>query len=249
MANRIRPNNIVVGQRFGKLVVTVAPPTQKITEDCLCQCECGTVKKFRVHNLIGGMSTSCGCTHSGWRSCNLLGRKFGRLTVVGQSFRQGKRRVWPCSCECGKTAYVITNKLLSGWTHSCGCLSSEITSHINLKHGCAKNGNLTPEYRLWLNAKRRAQQKDVPFTIKISDVKIPDKCPLLEIPLVVGSKGHNPNNVSVDEVVPGQGYTPSNFQIISWRANTIKNTATVEELELLVSNLRLQRERLSERTS
>lgn len=248
MANRVRPSNVVVGQRFGKLIVTVAPTTQKMADECVCQCDCGTVKKFRVHNLVGGMSTTCGCTHSGWHSRNLLGRKFGRLTVVGQSFRQGKRRVWPCSCECGRTTYVVTNRLLSGHSQSCSCLSVDINAAIHRKHGGAVGGQLTPEYRLWLNAKRRAQEKGVEFTIRVSDVRIPEKCPLLGVPLVLNGPLQS-NSASVDEVVPGLGYIPQNFQIISWRANTIKSDATIEELETLIANLKLQRERLSERTS
>lgn len=247
MANHIRPSNVVVGQRYGKLVVTVAPETPKMTDDCTCQCECGTVKQFKVHNLVGGMSTSCGCSSSNWGSRNLLGKKFGHLTVIGQSFRQGKRRYWPCICECGKTTHIITNKLLSGHTQSCGCFKT-IVGGYNETHGLSKNGQLTPEYRLWLNAKRRAEKKKVPFTLRISDIKIPAFCPLLGIPLKINS-GFSPNTASVDEVIPGLGYTPNNFQIISWRANTIKNDATIQELEMLVANLKIQCERLNERTS
>ena len=247
MANHVRPSNVVVGQRFGNLVVTVSPSTPKMTDDCMCQCKCGTVKKYRVHNLVGGMSTSCGCSNSGWRSRNLLGKKFGRLTVVGKSFREGKRRYWPCLCECGLNYHVPTNKLLSGHTKSCGCLRTDLGC-LKETHGQSKNGQLTFEYRLWLNAKRRARDKGVPFTITLNHIVIPKICPLLGIPLTSGIQG-SPNNASVDEVVPGLGYIPENFQIISWRANTIKNDATLEELELLTANLKIQRERLSEITS
>jgi hypothetical protein len=241
MSNRIRPSNVIVGQRFGKLVVTIAPINQKMSADCTCQCLCGTVKIFRIHNLVGGMSTSCGCSSSGWGSRNLLGKKFGRLTVTGQSFRQGKRRVWPCQCECENRITVPTNKLLSGHTKSCGCFRKD-SSGRNETHGQSKHGQLTPKYRLWLRAKRRAQEKGVIFTLQLSDIEIPNCCPLLGVPL-------DNSNLSVDEVIPGQGYTPQNFQIISFRANTIKNDATLEELETLTANLRFQRERLSERTS
>jgi hypothetical protein len=247
MANHVRPSNVVVGQRFGKLIVTVTPETPKMTDACTCQCDCGTTKQYQVHNLVGGMSTSCGCSSSNWGSRNLLGKKFGRLTVVGQSFRQGKRRYWPCSCECGNTVHIVTNRLLSGHTKSCGCLKIDMGGQ-NETHGLSKNGKLTPEYRLWLNAKRRALKKNVRFDLEISDIVIPTHCPLLGIPLKTGS-GFSPDTASVDEVIPGLGYTPTNFQIISWRANTIKSDATIQELEMLVANLKIQCERLNERTS
>jgi hypothetical protein len=136
---------------------------------------------------------------------------------------------------------------MTGHTKSCGCLQVNMGGR-NETHGQSKNGQLTPEYCLWLKAKRRARDKEVPFNITLDDIVIPTHCPLLGIPLILDVK-HNPNSPSVDEVVPGLGYVPGNFQIISWRANTIKNDATLEELQTLTANLKLQRERLSERTS
>lgn len=247
MPNHIKPSGVMIGQKFGKLVVMEAPSSQKMTDDCLCQCLCGSIKRVRVHNLVGGMSTSCGCSSSGWRNRKLLGRKFGKLTVCGNSFRQSKKRLWPCTCDCGASASIATNKLLSGHTKSCGCLVQEVMQQRST-HGCSRNGELTPEYRLWQNARRRAKIKNVPFSLLPSDIKIPSHCPLLGVPLILASKAQA-NQPSIDEVIPGKGYINGNFQIISHRANTLKNDATIEELELLISNLKLQRERLSERTS
>ena len=48
---------------------------------------------------------------------NLIGEKFGRLTVIEEADSNIKyRRAWRCKCECGNTKYVIvsTGELKSG---------------------------------------------------------------------------------------------------------------------------------------
>jgi len=55
---------------------------------------------------------------------DLTGNRFGRLTVVADSGeRPGRRVLWDCVCDCGKSTRVTTDSLRSGHTRSCGCLS------------------------------------------------------------------------------------------------------------------------------
>lgn len=56
---------------------------------------------------------------------------------------------WCCKCDCGNEVLVVSIYLLNGDTKSCGCLKYRIV------HGCAKVGQLTPEYRVWHNMKTR----------------------------------------------------------------------------------------------
>ena len=51
---------------------------------------------------------------------NLLGQRFGRLTVIEET-RKGKYVAWRCKCDCGNTTIVISHYLLSGKIVSCGC--------------------------------------------------------------------------------------------------------------------------------
>lgn len=59
---------------------------------------------------------------------DLIGKRFGRLTVVEKVFvkevgkSKAKRQFWKCLCDCGNTVYVDTGHLNSGQTRSCGCL-------------------------------------------------------------------------------------------------------------------------------
>lgn len=56
---------------------------------------------------------------------DLIGRKFGRLTVVAAaSPALDNQRRWRCECSCGSTKPVIvtTGRLNSRNVRSCGCL-------------------------------------------------------------------------------------------------------------------------------
>lgn len=63
---------------------------------------------------------------------DLVGRRFGRLTVVA---RTGERKhanvVWECVCDCGETKNVPSPYLRNGKTTSCGCLRRELTIRKN----------------------------------------------------------------------------------------------------------------------
>lgn len=96
-----------------------------------------------------------------------------------------------------------------------------------------------PVKRLIQNARRRARQKGLPFCLTEEDLAKPDRCPILNIPLIYGSRRCNDDHsASLDRIVPEKGYTASNTWIISRRANTIKNNATAEELEKVAEALR-----------
>lgn len=58
----------------------------------------------------------------------MLGKKFGRLTVINESDkRSGKRRklMYDCICDCGNLHTVCGESLRNGGIQSCGCLYRE----------------------------------------------------------------------------------------------------------------------------
>lgn len=64
-------------------------------------------------------------------------------------------------------------------------------------------------------------------------------CPLLGLKLTYANcAGNNTpqNYATLDKIDPTKGYVPGNVQILSYRANTLKNSATLEELKLIVQN-------------
>jgi hypothetical protein len=88
-------------------------------------------------------------------------------------------------------------------------------------------------YNALMGAKTRARQKGVPFDISVADIHIPDKCPVLGIPLVWGDRLSN-NTPSVDRVIPEKGYVKGNCVVISMKANRLKNNASEEDLRAIL---------------
>ena len=86
--------------------------------------------------------------------------------------------------------------------------------------------------------RRRCKKAGVPFDLLVEDITVPERCPLLGIPLFRGGGVTSDNTPSVDRIDPSKGYTHDNVHVVSWRANRIKQNATLEELVLLTDNLR-----------
>lgn len=98
-----------------------------------------------------------------------------------------------------------------------------------------RHKNIIP-YML-IGCKSRAKSKGIEFTITCSDVSLPTHCPILGIELKKNSS-KQPNSPSLDRVDNTKGYIPGNVRIISARANSIKNDATIEELEAIIKYMK-----------
>lgn len=85
---------------------------------------------------------------------------------------------------------------------------------------------------MWRRAKNRSAQYGVPFDIDVEDIVIPNKCPILFIPLKEnkGKPGAYRDSPSLDKIVPELGYVKGNIQVISQMANQMKFNATPQEL-------------------
>lgn len=72
---------------------------------------------------------------------NLIGMKFGELTVIEYAESSKEGVYWNCQCSCGNTTKVLGSRLVSGKTKSCGHLKTE-SKHLNENIG-KKFGRLT----------------------------------------------------------------------------------------------------------
>jgi hypothetical protein len=96
----------------------------------------------------------------------------------------------------------------------------------------------TLSQQLLRNASKRAKDKGLVFSIVKEDIVIPDVCPLLGIKIMIANHTANDNSPSLDRIIPEKGYTKENIQVVSQRANRIKDNASLEELETITENLR-----------
>lgn len=93
-----------------------------------------------------------------------------------------------------------------------------------------------PEKSILLKIRGRARKIGIPFDLELSDIVIPEVCPILGIPFRVNFKNKIAfyDSMSIDRVDPKLGYVKGNVRIISMKANSVKNNATLEELRMIV---------------
>jgi hypothetical protein len=89
--------------------------------------------------------------------------------------------------------------------------------------------------------KWRANKRGLEFDLEASDISIPEKCPVLGIPLksTYGQsnkrRGDRDSAPSIDRIDNSRGYTRDNIIIVSGKVNRIKSNASVDELETIAS--------------
>lgn len=123
----------LTGLKFGKLTVIeeiVVFETQK-RKKLRCICDCGNEILSRKDSILSGKTKSCGCS----QVKDLIGKTFGRLTVIEFCENRGNHNecLWLCKCCCGKEKIVTGTNLKSGNVKSCGCLKEESLSLIYSK--------------------------------------------------------------------------------------------------------------------
>ena len=103
----------------------------------LCQCSCGKQFITTGNYLRNGTTKSCGClrNESNYNrfKIDLVGKKFGLLTVLEELPTRDKKGYlkYKCQCDCGNICEVQGQYLRSGDTKSCGCLISYGEAKIN----------------------------------------------------------------------------------------------------------------------
>lgn len=150
------------------------------------------------------------------RSCS----KCGREGLIGLDF-------YTSNPECCKKCYNAAAK--------------EIRARklLGLKKTRRAAGHLAdPRYYMLRGAKQRAVQHGWAFDIVLEDIVIPAVCPVLGIPLEPSVGRARDCSPSIDRIESAYGYVRGNIRVISYRANLLKNNATIEELVLVLADLR-----------
>lgn len=93
----------------------------------------------------------------------------------------------------------------------------------------AYHATVSKQKRMLGSAKSRANKKGREFSIELSDITVPTTCPVLGTPMV---------SPSLDRIDSSKGYVKGNVRVISKRANMLKNNATIEELTLVLRDLK-----------
>lgn len=153
---------------------------------------------------------------------SLLGRVFGRLTVISIKGRNNQNRAtWLCLCVCGNECVVRGDTLTTGRSQSCGCLQQE-TSAVRTKaimtiHGHTERHKPSPEYNSWYamkdrctNAGRECYQHYGAKGITICARWINSFTNFL------ADMGESPEGTTLHRVDPAGNYEPSNCIWADW---------------------------------
>lgn len=153
----------LTGQRFGRLTVIERQANDKHGKTrWLCKCDCGNITIVDSHHLQSRNTKSCGCMkqeylHSHVNAPNLIGQRFGRLTVIERA-ENNKRgnTMWLCRCDCGNNTIVIGSDLKNHTTQSCGCLHNDLLRKASTKHGQSRSRL----HYVWKGMKSRCYNKN-----------------------------------------------------------------------------------------
>jgi hypothetical protein len=96
---------------------------------------------------------------------DISGMRFGRLVAVERAENKWDRTCWRFRCDCGNETIATANHVKRGLIKSCGCLSREVVSSRNYKHGMSWNpdGTRPGEYAAWRSMINRCENPNFTF--------------------------------------------------------------------------------------
>lgn len=150
---------------------------------------------------------------------DLTGKRFGKLVAIKRGedeLRKDGRHnsTFICQCDCGNIVRVVSSRLKSGNTQSCGCLHKQKTSEINKSHGMRN----TRIYGIWCRMKQRCYN---PNSIDYKEyggrgISVAEEWKnsfenFMEWSMISGYS----DNLTIDRKDNERGYSPDNCQWVS----------------------------------
>lgn len=147
---------------------------------------------------------------------NLVGQKFGKLTVLrlSETYEKGTA-LWVCQCECGNTTVVFASNLTRKHTTSCGCHKKANYKTMNLTHGATagkmgEKNSYPSSYKIWCSMKQRCYDKNLPQYKYYGERGIAVCERWHSYANFVADMGEPPIGKSLDRIDNNGGYSPEN---------------------------------------
>jgi hypothetical protein len=246
----------LTGQRFGRLTVIERTPKPENIDIrrrgtwWKCNCDCGNKKVIYGSNLIKGEAISCGCWQKEKSSTtarklteNLIGQKFGRLTVKERvknpNNSKDRHYKWRCDCDCGGEVFADTHTLKSGKSKSCGCLASELLIARNKVNGYKLEKGLSGiENKIIKEYKSNAKKSGRTFSISDDDAKEMLHMPCVHCGRIDQKRNYYTKRIyflnGLDRIDSSRGYDVGNVTPCCKQCNISKNDYTLEEHNLWI---------------
>ena len=171
---------------------------------------------------------------------DITGNRFGRLVAVSL-YQPGSRKnkpLWLFKCDCGNNFICTANRVKTGNTKSCGCLSFEMKSArsrdaLKIAHkACVTHGATgTRLYRIYKNMKNRCNNHNTPCYrfyggkgIRVCDEWLNDPKAFIDWAL---SRGYA-DNLTIERIDSSKNYCPENCEWIT-QSEQAKRAAIVRE--------------------
>lgn len=159
---------------------------------------------------------------------NLVGQRFGRLTVEKLLGSYKNNHYWLCRCDCGGSNEVSTGSLKNKNTESCGCLIAESISARTTTHGQSK----TPLYQLWHRMLQRCEDKnctDYKY-YGARGITVCERWHAFEN--FKADVGDRPDGLTLDRKNNDSGYGPDNFR---WASRELQANNMRSNVKTLVA--------------
>lgn len=151
----------------------------------------------------------------------MVGKRFGKLTVVAEADKQGRRLCYLCKCDCGNETVVLGESLRAGKTKSCGCYNDEKA----VTHGMRKS----KLYEVWRTMKKRCEKPGFPYYeryggrgIKICE-EWQDKSNFFDWAMQNGYE----EGLQIDRIDNDGDYCPENCRWVTPKVNSRNTCRTV----------------------
>ena len=148
----MKVSEIKIGETYNGVKVLEDLGYHKGGRRYLCKCpRCNGT--FELQQYKVGITQTCRDCYIERGCDNVIGRKFGRLTVLSFSHTEKGHAYVNCQCDCGNVAVVNSHTLKHGGTRSCGCLAIDMRSKycIYTKGDYNIKGKFSrhPLFRIW----------------------------------------------------------------------------------------------------
>lgn len=141
----------------------------------------------------------------------VVGSRFGRWTVIGELVQKSRYQKYaPCRCDCGRVRDVWCPDLRTGGSTQCRSCS---IAERSTKHGHAKRGERTREYRSWRHMNERCFNRKCPAWPDYGGRGI-SVCPewAASFEQFYAYMGPCPTGCSIDRIDNARGYEPGNVR-------------------------------------
>lgn len=159
---------------------------------------------------------------------NLVGRSFGRLTVLEYVGIRARRRTWRCRCACGAVVSKSTTSLTAGEASSCGCYRRDRIVALSLTHGHTPRREHSRTYVAWRSMRQRCENpKHKSYSLYgARGIRV---CPRWrEFPNFLADMGEKPRGLTLERINTNGNYEPGNCKWATWseqRLNQRRMTA------------------------